>query len=227
VQNQKDCIADIFFVKKTSSNLLSRIASSFLAKTLIILFLVISGLAVGLGVAFYATSGQAINDESDNTPSAVSSSENENITKTEPTAAPSYSEIPQEYPQIVLSSGSSSSSKDKRALLPNISFVAEQTKCDITKLLEWTRPGGGNYCAVPMRIAARTSEEVNITAQNQLIYGLPYKSDAPEGYRGTFFLEDEQAKRVIVVKPGEARDVFLVFDVDKGFVGTTLVPQAR
>jgi len=227
IQNQKVPVADIFFVKKTSSTLLSKIASSFLGKTVIVILLIVAGLGVGLGTAFFATSSQSSSSDDSPPTTEASPTIDPNIQITDPVPAPPFTEIPVEYPQIVLSSGSSVSEKEKRALLPTVSFIAEQTKCDITKLLEWTRPGGGVYCAVPLRIAARTNEEVNISAQNQLIYGVPAQTDAPEGYRGTFFLENEQAKRVLLVKPGEARDVFLVFDINKGFVGTKLVPQAR
>ena len=203
---------------------------------IIITMLAICGLAAGVFAASLlgspasepdpaATAG--VSDTTDGTP-APAPSTTVSVTATRAIPAPDRDRFPPGVPSASLAKGGSTGVTGQVAQLATSTVTVNDTRCDITKVVEWSRPGGGIYCVISVTFAAKGTTPVTVTAVNQLIYGVPARVGAPNGYQGTFFLnQDKTPTPDLTVAPGQPVNALIVFDVRTGFTGTQLVPQER
>lgn len=144
-------------------------------------------------------------------------------TLTETVTAPPRRELADGVPYVPLSIAGTGTRKVE---LPDLTVQADGVLCDITETLGLYRSGGGTYCVIPLLLTVQGKNTVTISAINQLVYGVPPRVGSPDGYRSTFFI-DENNERVetITVDPGKARNVRLITDVHTGFLANQLLPQ--
>lgn len=150
------------------------------------------------------------------------------VTATQAIPAPDKALFPPNVPYATLIAGGSSETNGRVVQLPSLSVQIVDTRCDVTKIVEWSRPGGGKYCVVSVVLSVKNSQPVTISAYNQLIYGVPARKGAAGGYQGTFLLDQNKAPaETLTVEPGKQVNALLVFDVQDGFTASQLVPQER
>ncbi len=144
-------------------------------------------------------------------------------TMTTITTAPPKREIPDGVTFVSLSIAGTGT---KRAELHDLVIQADGVTCDITEILGLYRPEGGVYCAVPLLLTVQNETSVTVSALNQILYGVPPRLGSPDGYRSTFFInEDNERVDTITIDPGKARNVRLIADVHEGFLANQLLPQ--
>lgn len=109
----------------------------------------------------------------------------------------------------------------------NVSVVIGESKCGVKTLFKDTSPGGGEYCLVALTIYAKDERGAIVNATDQSLYGMPVRSGGADGFFGTFFAEKETQTKspILKITATAPTQTILVFDVPKGFKGTSLLFQ--
>lgn len=146
--------------------------------------------------------------------------------RTMPNPAPPRSFLSDTQTLIWLDSTASGGAKGQFTS-DNVSVVVGELKCGVKTLFKDTSPGGGDYCLVALTLYAKNEKGAIVNATTQSIYGMPVRAGGADGFFGTFFAEKESQTKspILKITPATPTQTILVFDVPKGFKGTSLLFQ--
>ena len=148
------------------------------------------------------------------------------VTVTDAVSAPSKRTLPLGLTFVRVNADGSVSKADHGSQFQNMSVAVTDSVCNVTKIDKVNQVRHGTYCVVSVSYSARGVIPLTLTAPNQMIYGIPARIGASDGYRGTIFIDEANAPvNAIVIVPGKQRNVRLAVNIQDGFSINQLLPQ--